>query len=129
MAESKVGVGNEKFYLVELSQMGGVHGLVTEHAVNGEVLLWCELPGFLEFLAKLVKHLCRNRRCVCAQQVLHGLRAFPLVVVTERAETSFLVSALHNLQVVFGHGQSLRRFLDEESIMGIASGMRLWLEE
>lgn len=43
ISESEAVVGNHALNLVELGQMGGVQGFVSEHPVDGEILDWCEL--------------------------------------------------------------------------------------
>ena len=53
----QVPVRDEALALVELRQVGAVHALVPEHAVNGKVARGGELPAvLLAFLAQLVQH-------------------------------------------------------------------------
>lgn len=41
--ESEAVVGNHALDLMELGQVGGIQGFVSEHPVDGEVLDWSEL--------------------------------------------------------------------------------------
>lgn len=43
ISESEAVVGNHALDLMELGQMGGIQGFVSEHPVDGEVLDWREL--------------------------------------------------------------------------------------
>lgn len=82
-------------YLVEFAQMSGVHGLVSEHTVDREVLLGLE-ASFL--VRKLVQHLCADGCGVCAEQVLHGLFLLEHAAVSDGPEPTALVGLLHDLQ-------------------------------
>ena len=75
--------------------MSGVHGLVSEHTVDGEVFLGLE-ASFL--VRELVQHLCADGCGVCAEQVLHGLFLLEHAAVSDGPEPTALVGLLHDLQ-------------------------------
>lgn len=53
MAQGEAVVSYNTLDLVELSQVCGVQGLISEHTVNGEVLGWCEgLLGVIDGTGK-----------------------------------------------------------------------------
>ena len=69
MAKTDVTVTDNTLNLVELSQVSGIEGLVSEDSVNGEVLHGLE---FL-LLGQTVKHLRGDGGCVRSQDVLFSL--------------------------------------------------------
>ena len=126
MTQIQVAVRHEQLHLMELRQVRGIHGLVAEDAIDGEVLDGLESLGVLR---GLVQHLGGDRRSVGAENVLHGFLAVPLVSVSKRTKSTFGVNLRDVLEVVFGHRQRRGRIADEEGILGITSGMTLRLEQ
>lgn len=66
-------VYNDTLNLMELSQMSGVECLVSEHAINREVLHWLELL----LLCLLEKHLRTDCGSMRPQDVLHRFLRAP----------------------------------------------------
>ncbi|KAJ8577492.1 hypothetical protein ON010_g1712 [Phytophthora cinnamomi] len=90
VAERQVVVGHHALHLVELGQVGRVHALVTEHTVNGEVLLRREAARLVR---QLVQHLSRDSRGVRTQDVRHGRLALEgTAAVTAFVQSSEVVS-------------------------------------
>ena len=84
VGQAQVPVRDEALALVELRQVGAVHALVPEHAVDGKVARGGELPAvLLALLAQLVQHPARHGGGVRPQDVLHRLLELPVVPVPE----------------------------------------------
>jgi hypothetical protein len=81
---------------MELAQVSGVHGFITEHAVYGEIFLGLE-AAFL--IGQLVQHLRADGCCVSAEEILHGLFLLENTSVSDRSESTSLVGFLDDLQI------------------------------
>ena len=126
VAQGEVVVGHEALDLMELAEMGGIHGLVTEDTVDGEV------SGGLEstlLVGKLVQHLRRHGRGVRTEKILEGFLPLEVVAVADGTGSTNLVHGLDAVVVVLGEGYGLGRLLDEEGVVRITGGMRLRLEQ
>lgn len=86
VTQGQVVVGHDALDLVELGQVGRVHALVAEDAVDREVLLRRETARLVR---QLVEHLRRDGRRVRAQDVGHRRLALegPAAVTGEREST------------------------------------------
>ena len=118
-------IDNDALDLMELSQMRGIEGLISEDAINGEVLHGLEL--FL--LGLLEKHLRANSRGMRSEDVLHGFLTRPARTVADGALKTFLVGASDALLVLLRHSLASNRVLTEESILQITGWMTLRLEK
>ena len=84
-AKREAKVGNDAFDLVELGQMRGVHALVAEDTVDGEVASGARVGG------ELVKHICAGSCGVCPENEAERLVFFPGIAVADRSVFTFLV--------------------------------------
>mmetsp|Transcript_41620 Transcript_41620/g.97391 ORF Transcript_41620/g.97391 Transcript_41620/m.97391 type:complete len:206 (-) Transcript_41620:607-1224(-) len=116
--------------------MGRIECLVAEHAVDREVLLRLELP-LLRQLGDLVEGSRRDGGRVRAEQVLPRLLLGPIVTPAKRARVvlvgkalaTVLVGRLDAREIVRRQLECRRGRLDEESVVRVAGGVLLWLEE
>mmetsp|Transcript_67126 Transcript_67126/g.187827 ORF Transcript_67126/g.187827 Transcript_67126/m.187827 type:complete len:375 (-) Transcript_67126:32-1156(-) len=109
--------------------MRRIQGLVAEHPVDREVLPRGEDAGPLVLLGHLVEG-SRGDGCrVRAENVLPRLVLAPVVPPAGGAPATLLVHLLHRLEVVRRQVLGLGRGLDEEGVVGVASGVLLGLEE
>ena len=121
VAQSDVVVGQDTFDLVELSEMGGIDGLVTEHTVDGEQ------PGGLWVLGQRVQHSGGDGGGVRSQDQFLTLLGLPVVTVTDGAELTLLVDGLDVGHVGFVHGQVRgERVLDVERVLQVTGRVLLW---
>ena len=118
-------VYNDTFDLMELSQVSGVKCLVSEHAINREVLHWLELL----LLCLLEKHLRADCRRMRSQDVLHRFLSTPAGSVANRSWQTILVSASNSLFVLFGDAVAGYGVLAEEGVLQVTGGMALRLEK
>mmetsp|Transcript_2360 Transcript_2360/g.5543 ORF Transcript_2360/g.5543 Transcript_2360/m.5543 type:complete len:216 (-) Transcript_2360:1024-1671(-) len=130
MAQGQVPVRHQPLHLVELAQVCCIHGLVSEHPVDGEVLLRGEGARGLVLLSQRVQHLCGDGGGVRPQQVLHRLFSLEHAPIPDGAAVpTILVCLLHPL-IVGGRGvPSSCRTLHEERVVRVSGGVRLWLEK
>ncbi len=70
VTEGEVVVCDEALYLMKFAQMRGVHGFVTEHAVDGEVTCGFEASWLV---GEFVEHLGRYGGGVCSEKILECL--------------------------------------------------------
>lgn len=75
--------------------MCGVHRLISEYAINREVLLRFETTFLVR---QFMQHLRAYGCGVCAKKILHGFLLFKNTPISNRAETSTLVGLLHYLE-------------------------------
>lgn len=98
MAQGEAVVSYNTLDLVELGQVCGVQGLISEHTVNGEVLGWCE--GLL--LGQAMEGTGTGRCGMCPKQIFPGLVQLPIVFVPLRAVATLGVRPLDPMDVVHG---------------------------
>ncbi len=83
VAKSDISISNETFDLMELSQMSGIKGLVTEDTIDREIFHGLEAFLTLALLCKLIKHLRGDSRSVSTKQIFLCLIHIPIVVITK----------------------------------------------
>jgi hypothetical protein len=111
---------------MELSQMSRVKSLITENSIDREILLRLE-DGLL---GQLVKHLRRDSRSVCAEQILASFINRPRILIAKRVLKAVLMCLLHSLAVGLVRDLFARsRVLEEEGVVHVSSRMTLRLEK
>mmetsp|Transcript_85571 Transcript_85571/g.223285 ORF Transcript_85571/g.223285 Transcript_85571/m.223285 type:complete len:384 (-) Transcript_85571:461-1612(-) len=129
MSKADVPICNEPLHLVKLRQVCLVECLVSEDAIDREVLLGSEYPCLLIVLAQFVQG-SRGDGCrVGAEDRLSGLVFAPRITPADGAAATLLVHLLHGVEVIHGQVLCPARVLHKESVMRVASRMLLWLEE
>ena len=126
MTQIQIAVGHEQLHLVELRQVRGIHRLISEHAIDRKAPHRLEA---LRVLRRLVQLLRGHTRRVRAQNVLHRLLAVPVVSVPKAAIPALRVDTSNILQVVLRHGVRRGWIADEESVLRVAGGVALGLEQ
>lgn len=76
--------------------MGGIHRLVTENAIDGEVFFRLEAALLV---GQFMQHLCADCSGVCTKKVFHGLFLLENATISYRAEPSGFVGPLYHLEV------------------------------
>lgn len=122
VAEGDVVVGDDALDLVELCQVGGVGGLVTEDAVDGEHLCGLEAAGLV---GNLVEHVGGDGGGVGAKEQLLALGVREGRAVADRAVAADLVRLLDALKVRGVGLQSAHGVLDVERVLQLAGGVLL----
>ncbi|KAH3666811.1 hypothetical protein OGAPHI_003260 [Ogataea philodendri] len=95
VAQGQVVVGKDTLDLVELGQVRGIDGLVTENPVDREQSGWFWIGS------QFLEHVRRNGGGVCSQHRTQRLRTLPRISVTDGAVGTFLVDLLDVFPVFF----------------------------
>lgn len=109
--------------------MSAVESFIAEDAINGEEFAGAELLSLGQVIRKHLQVPGGNGCCVSPQDVLEGLIRIPRVVETDAAVSSHLVDLSGLLKVFLIFHNALRGRAEEESVVGVAGGMGLRLEE
>lgn len=64
-----------------------------------------------------------------SEKILLCFINIPIVLITKRSKTSFLMNFLYLFAVFFGEVLTVDRLLQEESIMHVSGRVTLWLEQ
>ena len=129
VGQRKVIIKHEPLHLVELTQMGFVHRLISEDTVNREVRTSLELPGPLVFLPDLVERVGGDGGGVCTENVLLCFFSAPFVFVPGRPVGAFAVHLGGVGDVAFGVVCCGGGIFDEESVLRISGRVLLGDEE
>lgn len=129
--QRQIVVGNYTLNLMELSQVGRVHGFVPKHSVNGEVTCGTGVLG------ELVQHCGGNGSRVRAQHEPEGFGLLPRVAVAKTTIFTLLMHFTHVVPVLgqwfAGHvvagGVGGHRVGDVKGILEVAGRMLLRDEE
>mmetsp|Transcript_7485 Transcript_7485/g.15111 ORF Transcript_7485/g.15111 Transcript_7485/m.15111 type:complete len:209 (+) Transcript_7485:347-973(+) len=137
VTECKVAISHKTFHLVKLTKVRGIHGLVTEHAVDREVFHGSECTDSMVsgsagriLLSKTIQHLRRNSGSVCAQNVLERFLTLEIATIPDTpSAATILVRFLHDFIVFLRHSIAAGRTLHKECIMRIARWVTLRLKQ